>query len=631
MRRFLEKQDEKFYGRISWLIYIIKRILAIAIVGICVLLYQSVQWAWDNWSELSVDEIVYHLKAPLEGTGSNMILSYIVSCVFAAVAALVGITLLLKGLEHNNHIYRIIEIAAPVTALLAATTAVTYAWNELDLSSYLENQNTYVSFIDDNYVDPSSVEISFPQEKRNLIYIYLESMETTYADKESGGGFEDNYIPNLTKLSQENESFSGDSEQLNGGYALMNTTWTMGAMFGQSTGLPLTIPIEGSSMDTQDSFFPGVTAIGDILKDAGYQNTLLIGSKAVFGGRELFYREHGDYQICDYTYSLAEGEIPEGYYVWWGYEDQKLFDHAKKQLEEMSQSEEPFNLTILTADTHFEDGYYCKDCGNPYGDNQYANVIACSDKKVTSFIKWIQQQDFYENTTIVVTGDHPTMDKDFCDPVSKDYQRRVYTTYINAPIEPEQQSCRTYSTFDNFPTTVAALGADISGNRLGLGTNLFSSLPTLTEEYGVEEENSELSKKSAFMEKLTASINKNPTKLSEQEKMLQNQEDEQPEEDTATATVEVTPYDYKVGRFDIFISELSADEGFQAIRCAVWAEEDQSDLHWYDAQQLADGSYSLSVFASTFAFKTGVYQVHTYGVRPDGSQVLLNMSEGSIS
>ena len=41
---------------------------------------------------------------------------------------------------------------------------------------------------------------------------------------------------------------------------------------------------------------------------------------------------------------------------------------------------------------------------------------------------------------------------------------------------------------------MAALGVQIEGNRLGLGTNLFSTEKTLTEIFGIEKENSELKK-----------------------------------------------------------------------------------------------------------------------------------------
>ena len=45
--------------------------------------------------------------------------------------------------------------------------------------------------------------------------------------------------------------------------------------------------------------------------------------------------------------------LPEDYRVWWGYEDERLFQNAKNKLMELSAQEEPFNLTLLTVDTHF--------------------------------------------------------------------------------------------------------------------------------------------------------------------------------------------------------------------------------------------------------------------------------------
>ena len=44
---------------------------------------------------------------------------------------------------------------------------------------------------------------------------------------------------------------------------------------------------------------------------------------------------------------------------------------------------------------------------------------------VDAFVKWIQKQPFYENTTIIISGDHLTMDSDFCNDVSNDYERSV--------------------------------------------------------------------------------------------------------------------------------------------------------------------------------------------------------------
>ena len=53
---------------------------------------------------------------------------------------------------------------------------------------------------------------------------------------------------------------------------------------------------------------------------------------------------------------------------------------------------------------------------------------------------------------------------------------------------------RVFTVFDLFPTTVAALGCSIQGERLGLGTNLYSSVATLPEEMGLEAFTQELRK-----------------------------------------------------------------------------------------------------------------------------------------
>ena len=482
------------------------------VITVAVLICFSIKWMFDTWTNLSMEELVYHLTAPLEGTNEEMIWQYVRVCVVPTVLIMAGISaLVVLGRKKEKPYWRVIA-GAVVISVLAQTCSVYGAWKKLDIGGYMANQGEVSTFIDDNYVDPRSVEITFPEQKRNLIYIFLESMETTYADTENGGAFEKNVIPELTTLAQGNEDFSGkDDTTLNGGYSMPGTTWTMGAMFGQTSGLPLNISIDGNDMDTQENFFPEIITIGDILESAGYSQTLMLGSDATFGGRRTYFTQHGNYNIKDYNYAIEQGWIPEDYKVWWGYEDQKLFDYAKEELQNLAAGSEPFNLTLLTVDTHFEDGYPCEICPTTYGDNQYANVMACSSKQVDEFVKWIQQQDFYENTTIVISGDHPTMDSDFCEDVDEDYTRKVYTTYINAE-EDALSSRRVYTTFDNFPTTLGALGVQIEGDRLGLGTNLFSSTQTLVERYGIDMEESELKKKSELIDKL-ADIDENSEEL----------------------------------------------------------------------------------------------------------------------
>ncbi|MBR1439594.1 MAG: LTA synthase family protein [Lachnospiraceae bacterium] len=359
-------------------------------------------------------------------------------------------------------------------------------------------------FFEEEYVDAGQLELRFPDKKRNLIYIFLESAEITFADEENGGAFEQSCIPNLTRIAEANEDFSGSENSLNGAFSLAGTDWTMGAMFAQSSGMPLKLPLR-ADFEAGAAMFPELTTLGDILEKEGYQRTLLLGSNAEFGGREGYYLGHGNYEIHDYDWAIETGRLPEGYDVWWGYEDEVLFDFAKSDLATM---QEPFCYTLLTADTHFDDGYYCRLCRDEFEGNQYANVYACMDRQVTEFLEWLKEQPFYDNTTIVVCGDHPTMDADFCNHVSSDYLRRTYCTIINSAVTPSDPGKkRIYSTIDLFPTTLAAMGIQIPGNKLGVGVNLYSDEQTILERYGIEEAKTIFEKPSTFMVTLSGEDN----------------------------------------------------------------------------------------------------------------------------
>ena len=491
--------EEKEPKKIRLIKKIIERTILSLVAFATFLLTFGLIYLCSNWDYLTVGEIIYHIKSPLKGASESSVWPVIFLCVLPAAVVAVGINILVNIRKKKKKLWRIMTIVLAGVVLVCNF----YSWNKLEVIDYAVCQMHKSDFIEKNYANPANVRITFPEQKRNLIYIYLESMEVTFADEASGGAFPENAIPELTTLAMENTDFSGNSGKLDGAVSMNDTNWTVAAMFAQTSGLPLKIPVDQNEMVYFNKFFPGVTSLGDILENNGYNNVLMIGSNAEFGGRKNYFTQHGDYEMNDYLWAKDEGLIPQNYKVWWGYEDTKLFHYAENKLRELSKSDEPFNLTILTADTHFEDGHKCPRCPGNFPDNRYADIMNCSSIQVDEFVKWCQRQDWYENTTIVISGDHPTMDKNFCDDVDENYQRKVYTAIINPGAEVEDPDrVREFSTFDHFPTTLAALGCEIDGNRLGLGTNLFSSEDTLLEKYGYEDFNRELKYRSDFMKKL---------------------------------------------------------------------------------------------------------------------------------
>ena len=367
------------------------------------------------------------------------------------------------------------------------------SYNNLGVKEYIEFQNSKSSLIEDNYINPKNVNITFPEKKQNLIYIFVESLETSAASFINGGDVEKSYIPNLENIALNNINFS-NKDNLGGAKNLSLTAWTAAGMIAQTSGLPLKV-IDGNSYSGYDESLPGATSLGDILESNGYKNYLLLGSDASFGGRKDYFTYHGDYQIYDLYYARDNGWIDKDYYEWWGFEDRKLFFFAKTELKKISKNEEPFNFTILTADTHFYDGYQDKRCKKEF-DSDYANSYYCLDEMLNNFIKWIQKQSFYKNTTIIISGDHLTMQKEFFN--EENYERTVYNTFINSQKTSNNYKNRSFTTLDMFPTTLAALGVEIEGDKLGLGTNLFSNDKTLIEKYDYNYVNQEINKKSFY-------------------------------------------------------------------------------------------------------------------------------------
>jgi len=514
------KKRDGIYNRRALIVQLIILTVLYFIVSILV---ESAKWFQASWGEISFATVVYQMSTPLQGTESGIITSYInrvipkvitrlslvvvfyylLVRIFSSVNVKFNIRILKRKfvLRLGRNFLKFGQAVFWIVLTVVSVFEIGQKVEELGVDDFVADVRASSTLFEDYYVDPEYTELVFPDKKRNLIFIFIESMENTYASVEEGGGKPINYIPELTELAKEYVNIS-NTDQLGGVYTNELSGWTIAALLGATSGIPYKIPGDGpmgeNAAGRYAEFLPGLTNLGDILEQQGYKNYFLCGSQGEFAGRDVYFKKHGNYKLMDYNYAVEKGYIPEDYYVFWGYEDKKMFDIAKKELTQISQQEEPFNLTMLTADTHFPDGYICELCRNEYSQ-KYANVISCSSRQLYEFVEWAKGQKWYDNTTIVMLGDHNCMSNDFWDDIG-DFQRRTYNCFINLPdtVDTSNVKNRNVCTLDIFPTTLAALGIEINGDRLGLGTNVFSSKSTLLEELGEAELDQQLSRYSKF-------------------------------------------------------------------------------------------------------------------------------------
>ena len=351
-----------------------KKIINDVIIIISILLLLTYNWARITYDAFKIEQIIFNMKVQQMGLEANIIKSYILYAIIPLLIFIIVYELLYYNkfnkfkleIKLFNKIFNInlfnISIIIEnliLSALIIFACSSSFTLYKIGIIEYLKNTNVDSLFIEQNYVRPKDIKFN---KKKNLIHIYVESFENTYLSKDLGGVEDVNLIPNMSNLLKEGISFS-NNENHGGMLETYGATWTVGALVAQTSGLPLNLPIDANSYSAENAkFLEGAVSLGEILETNGYSNNIIFGSDATYAGRKNYFEQHGNYHITDWISLKEEGKLDKDYKEWWGFEDSKLFNFAKEEILEISQNNKPFNYTILTANTHFSDGYTEKTC-----------------------------------------------------------------------------------------------------------------------------------------------------------------------------------------------------------------------------------------------------------------------------
>ena len=81
-----------------------------------------------------------------------------------------------------------------ITAVILSISLLTFC-SAMDVYGFVSTAAADSDFIQDHYADPGDTGLHFPDRKRNLVYIFLESMENTFTDTDAGEQIQECYIP----------------------------------------------------------------------------------------------------------------------------------------------------------------------------------------------------------------------------------------------------------------------------------------------------------------------------------------------------------------------------------------------------------------------------------------------------
>ena len=178
------------------------------------LLIFTSSWILNTFGIVTVEEIVFTLMVPQDGMNMSAVYSYIFEVLLISIImTIVFYFLILRNykikleIDLNIKKFSIKRIVYPFNTFvrilllfLMFSGSLYYTLVRLEIPEYIESQIVTSQLIEDEYVDTRSVNLDFGDKKRNLIYIFLESMEVSYSSYKNGGIQRVDLIDDLVKL-----------------------------------------------------------------------------------------------------------------------------------------------------------------------------------------------------------------------------------------------------------------------------------------------------------------------------------------------------------------------------------------------------------------------------------------------
>lgn len=327
-----------------------------------------------------------------------------------------------------------------------------------------------VATVVETFNNDSDIKIGFGlAEGRNLIVIQLESIQSFVINKVIDGQM---ITPNINQLiNRDSIYFSRYYEQVGWGN-------TSDAEFVSHNGFYPSVKTFSYKAYEDNDFF----TLPMVLKENGYSTIVFHGNEAGFWNRENIYPSQG----LDTFISLEDLEQDE--LIGIGLSDGSLF---KQSMAFLKEGKQPFYSFYITLTSHhpftMDDKYKGLNIKGIYEDTlleNYLQTVHYLDREIGNFIEMLKKEGLYENSMIVMYGDHQGLDmrNEEANELVSSFLGKTYEEdemfrvplIIHIPNSDIHQEVTTAGgQIDFFPTMANLLGIDIGGDRV-LGKDLLN-------------------------------------------------------------------------------------------------------------------------------------------------------------
>jgi len=342
-----------------------------------------------------------------------------------------------------------------------------HAQRALADGSELVEVNNYVR---SSQADPNE-EMFGLAEKRNLIVVSLESLQSFVINNDMNGH---EITPFMNSLTADEDTFyysnfyhqTGLGKTSDSEFLVENSLYPLsgGAVFFTHSG---------------NTFH----SMSESLNEEGYFTYILHPNNKSFWNRDMMYKALDIQKYYDEnSYVVNEDDA-----VNWGLKDISFFDQSVDLMAEMPQ---PFYSRLITLTNHYPFTLDVADQNIPEYDsnsntlNKYFQTVNYMDEALELFFKDLKEQGLYENSIIVMYGDHYGISENHNKAMSQ-YLEKEITPYESAKLQrvplfvhiPNsgvgEEVTEVAGQIDVRPTILHLLGLETSKD-MQLGADLFS-------------------------------------------------------------------------------------------------------------------------------------------------------------
>lgn len=307
---------------------------------------------------------------------------------------------------------------------------------------------------------------------RNVIFISMESVQSFVLNNEMNGEIITPFLHTLTK--------DADTLYFSDFYHQTGLGKSSDAEFLLENGL---FGAGNSSVffTHSDNTY---TSLSEKLGEEGYYSSVLHANNDSFWNRNHMYNA----LAIDDFYDIDAYRIAEGEYVNWGMKDIPFFAQSATIMSEFRQ---PFYARLITLTNHFpfyldeEDKMIAEFDSNSGTLNRYFQTVRYTDEAIKIFFEDLKEKGLYENSIIVIQGDHYGISSNHDKAMAKYLQKEEISPvdtmhlqsvpfFIHIPnSNAGKEITKTSGQIDVRPTLLHLLGIDTSKD-IQLGRDILS-------------------------------------------------------------------------------------------------------------------------------------------------------------